>query len=152
MRTAANWCFTSAAIGASVQINGGTFSIGPGASVKGNFSVLENPKSTVQSQVCGATIGGSMQILANATPVTIGSTSAACPGNIISGNVTVSANIAATAIDSNTVGGSVFDLANLKPTAVFSNHIKGTLSCLADASITGGGNTAISKLGQCSGF
>ncbi len=143
---------TNAALGGNVVVSGGTFSVGPAVSIKGNFSVLIPGKSTVQSQVCGATIGGNVQVLGSGTPVTIGSSSASCPGNIITGTLTVSANFAATAIYNNTVGGGLLDLANLKPTQVFSNHVRGALNCAADVSITGGGNIAASKQGQCAKF
>ena len=150
--TGGSFVATHAALGGNVVVTGGTFSVGPAVTVKGNFSVVIPGKSSIQSQVCGATIGGNLQVLGSGTPVTIGSSSASCPGNTISGTVTVSANLAATAISNNTIGGNLLDLANLKPTQVFSNHVHGILNCQADASITGGGNTAASKQGQCARF
>ncbi len=143
---------TGASVGGNVQVTGGTFSIGAGAAVKGNFSMIITAKSSVQSQLCGATIGGNLSVLGSSAPVAIGSGSPACPGNSITGTLTASANNASTAIYNNTVGGSLLDLANLKPTQVFSNHVKGILSCNADVSITGGGNTAATKQGQCAKF
>jgi hypothetical protein len=143
---------TGAAVGGNIQVNSGSFSIGPGVTIKGGLSIVEPPKSTVQSLVCGATIGGNLQVLESSTPVAIGSNTAACAGNTIAGNLNVSGNNAAIAIYNNTVDGSLLDLANAKPTQVFSNHVKGLLSCLADSGITGGSNTALLKLGQCSKF
>ncbi len=143
---------SGASVGGNFQDNGGTFSVGPGVTIKGNFSVLEPPKSTVQSTVCGASIGGDLQVLESGTPVVIGSGTSSCAGNTITGSLNVSGNNATTSIYNNTVGGSLLDLANAKPTQVFSNHIGGSLSCLADSTITGGGNTAILKLGQCAKF
>jgi hypothetical protein len=143
---------TNAAVGGSTVVNKGTFAIGSGTSIKGNLSILEPPKSAVQSTVCGATIGANLQVLESSTPVAIGNGTAACPGNTITGNLNVSGNNAAVAIYNNAVGGSLLDLANAKPTQVFSNHVKGILSCLADSGITGGSNTASLKLGQCSKF
>ena len=64
----------------------------------------------------------------------------------------MSGNLSPTSIYNNTVGGSLLDVANLQPTQVFSNHIKGLLSCTANATITGGGNTATKKTGQCASF
>jgi len=52
----------------------------------------------------------------------------------------------------NTIGGSLLDVANSKPTQVFSNNVKGLLTCTADSGITGGGNTASLKIGQCAKF
>ena len=143
---------TNAAVGGSLQVNGGTFSIGPATSIKGNLNVLELGKSAVQNTICGATIGASLQVLESAAPVAIGNGTAACLGNIISGNLNVAANNAAIAMYGNSVGGSLLDLANAKPTQVFSNQIKVTLTCAGDSGISGGGNTAPIKLGQCSKF
>ena len=142
----------NAAFGGNVVVSGGILSLGPGVAVKGSVTMILTPKAIVPSQVCGATIGGNLQVLGSSAPVTIGSATPACPGNTIAGSLTVSANNAPTAIYNNTVGGSLLDLANLKPTQVFSNHVRSTLSCAADVSITGGGNTASSKQGQCSKF
>ncbi len=143
---------SNASVGGNLQVNGGTFSIGPGVTIKGNFSMVEAAKSTLQSQLCGVSIGGNLQVQESGTPITIGSSSLSCPGNTVTGNLTVSDNSATTAIYNNTVGGSLTDQQNSKPTQVFFNHIAGTLSCSNDTSITGGGNTAIKKLGQCSKF
>jgi hypothetical protein len=87
----------------------------------------------------------------DSTPLLIGSTSG-CPGNIVSGDLLVSNNAASVSIDNNIVGGSLADLDNLKPTQVFSNQVKGILSCVANSAITGGGNTATKKQGQCANF
>jgi hypothetical protein len=146
---------TGAAIGGNIQVNGGSFSVGSGVTIKGSLSVVEPSKSTVQNQVCGATIGANLQVLASATPVAIGSnpvSNPACAGNIITGNLNVSGNNAAIAMYNNTVGGSLLDLANAKPTQVFSNRVRGILICQADSGITGGSNSASLKLGQCSQF
>jgi Legume lectin domain len=147
-----NLVLTSASVGGSIQANGGTFSVGPGVTIKGNFTMIEIAKSNVQNQLCGATIGGNLTVLGSGTPIAIGSGTTSCPGNSITGSLTVSANNAATSIYNNTVGGSLLDLANFKPTQVFANHVNVILSCLGDVSITGGGNTASVKQGQCSKF
>ncbi len=146
-----NLVLTNATVGGNVQVAGGTFSIGPPVTIKGNLALLTTPKSAVQSVVCGAIVGGGLQAVANGTPLLIGATSG-CPGNIISGDLLVSNNAAPVSIDNNTVGGSLLDLDNSKPTQVFFNHIKGILSCTANSAITGGGNTAAKKQGQCAGF
>jgi hypothetical protein len=146
-----NLVLTNAIVSGNITVTGGTFSIGPPVTIKGNLAILALPKSAVQSKVCGAVIGGGLQVVGNATPVLIGATSG-CPGNNLSGDLLVSANLAATSIDNNTVGGSLADLANLQPTQVFSNHIKGILTCTANPAISGGGNTATKITGQCANF
>jgi hypothetical protein len=151
VETGGNLVLTNAFVGGNITVTGGTFSIGPPVTIKGNLAILALPKSTVQSQVCGAVIGGGLQVVASATPVLIGATSG-CPGNNVSGDLLVSANLAPTSIDNNTVGGGLADLANLQPTQVFSNHVKGLLTCTADSAISGGGNTGAKKQGQCAGF
>jgi hypothetical protein len=142
---------SNASVSGNVTVSGGTFSIGPPATIKGNLAILALPKSAVPNQVCGAVIGGGLQVVASSSPVLIGASSG-CPGNVVSGDLLVSANLASTSIDNNTVGGSLADLANLQPTQVFSNHVKGILSCTANSAISGGGNTATKKTGQCAGF
>jgi hypothetical protein len=146
-----NLVLNNAIVSGNITVTGGTFSIGPPVTIKGNLAILALPKSPVQTHVCGAVIGGGLQVVGNATPVLIGTTSG-CSGNNVSGDLVVSANLAATSIDNNIIGGSLADLANLQPTQVFSNHVKGILSCTANPAITGGGNTATKKTGQCAGF
>ena len=142
----------NATVGGNIAIGGGTYSIGPSTTVKGNVAILATTASAMQNQVCGASIAGGLTFSANQAPVAIGSSSAACPGNVIAGNLVVSANLAATAVYNNTVGGNLLDQLNLRPTQVFNNRVTGILSCSGDTSITGGGNTAIKKQGQCANF
>ena len=143
---------TGTTVTGNFQTIGGSFAVGSGTSIKGNVSVLDLGKSSVQNTLCGATIGGSVQVVASFTSIAIGNGTASCPGNTIAASLTVTANNAAIAMFGNTIGGSLIDAANLKPTQVFSNKIKGSLTCTADVSITGGGNTASTKVGQCSKF
>ena len=143
--------FNRAALGGSLQVNGGTFSIGPGSTIKSNFAVLDAPRSTVVSQLCGTSIGGNVQVNESGTPVSIGS-GTACPGNIVAGNLSLIENSAATAIYNNQVRGNVTDQQNTGLTQVFSNSIGGYLTCASNSSITGGANTATKKLGQCAKF
>ncbi len=142
----------NAAVGGNISVTGGTFSIGPPVTIKGNFTMLATPKSALQNQLCGAAISGNLVVESNGSPVLLGSGTSACPGNTVSGNVSVSCNRAPTSIYNNTVGGSLLDVGNLQLTQVFSNHIKGLLSCSANSTITGGGNTATKKQGQCASF
>lgn len=92
-----------------------------------------------------------MQLQNSATAVLIGAASG-CAGNKVSGNLQVQNNTASTRIDSNTVGGNLTDQNNTAATQVFTNVITGQLQCSGNSSITGGGNTASSKKGQCAAF
>jgi len=49
------------------------------------------------------------------------------------------------------VAGNV-DVSNNASASVFSNRVHGNLSCTANSIITGGGNTASKKTGQCATF
>jgi hypothetical protein len=142
---------TSALVGGNTSISAGTFSIGPQTTIKGNLTLNGIPSGTVQDLVCGSSISGNLVVQGNNSPIVVGS-SAGCSGNIVSGNLIVNANGAATSIYSNTVGGSLLDQQNTQPTQVFFNHITGLLTCQSNSSITGGGNTAIKKQGQCAAF
>jgi hypothetical protein len=142
----------NAVVGGSIVVTGGSFSIGPPVTISGNVAMLATPRSALLSQLCGASISGNLVVELNGSPVLLGSGTSACPGNTISGNVSVSGNLSSTSIYNNTVGGSLIDVANLQSTQVFSNHIKGLLSCSANSAITGGANTATKKQGQCATF
>jgi hypothetical protein len=71
---------------------------------------------------------------------------------VIGGNLQVQNNTAATNVTSNTVSGNLQDQNNTAPTQVFTNSIGNNLQCSNNTSITGGGNTARSKQGQCATF
>ena len=119
----------NAAVGGNLQVSGGTYAIGPQASVKNNLSVQNTPAGS-QGQVCGAAIGGNLLIQNNAGAVQIGS--ASCRGNNVSGNMEVDNNAA--------------------PIGIFNNTVGGNLNCQQDPFITGSGNTAKKKQGQCAAF
>jgi hypothetical protein len=151
-QTGGSLILRNALVGGNIQITGGTFSIGPPVIIKGNLLILDTTRSSVPSQVCGASIAGGLQVVGSATPINVGSGLPVCPGNTISGNMLVSLNLASTSVSNNTVGGNLQDLGNLQPTHVVSNRIKANLSCSANSSITGSGNTANKKTGQCATF
>jgi hypothetical protein len=85
--------------------------------------------------------------------VLIGSSAqAGCAGNTIDGNLTIQYNTAATTVNGNTVTGNLQDQNNTAPTRVFTNTVAHNLLCQQNSSITGGGNTAAQKQGQCIAF
>ena len=168
-----NLILRGATIGGSVTItSGGSFTIGPSTTIKGNLTITSLPKSTTANQVCGSTITSSLVVQSNGAPVLIGSGTPSCAGNTISGSLQVASNSAAvtmdgnkvsgsiqvqsnsgaTIIDGNTVGVSVQDQSNTGATQIFTNVIGNALQCQSNSSITGGGNTAPTKQGQCAKF
>jgi hypothetical protein len=151
---------------------GGSFAVGAGTVINGDLQVQDSINAVVQDQICGATVKGNLQVQADIVGAEIGSSYSTCPGNNINGNltlqllagsvsavgntvggsVTVRDNLATTIILGDTVTGNLEDLQNLGATQVVNNTIGGTLACKQDANITGSGNTAGSKQGQCSTF
>lgn len=140
-------------VGGNVQINGGTFTLGPGSSIGGNLQIQSLPTGPGQNQVCGTTVNGDLQFQNSGTALLIGSTNpASCAGNNVGGNLQVHDNTAATTVAGNIVGGNLQDNNNTASTQIFTNMVGNNLQCAGDTSITGGGNTAKSKQGQCSTF
>lgn len=140
------------AVGGNVQITGAaTYEIGPATTIGGNLQVQNIPAGAAQNAICDATIRGNLQIQNNATAVTIGS--GPCLGNSVGGNLQVQNNTAATTIIGNTVNGNLQDQSNTAPTEIFTNTVGGNLQCQSNtSSVTGGGNTASKKQGQCATF
>jgi hypothetical protein len=124
---------TNAKINGNMAIQGSAgFSLGEGTSISGNLSVQNLASGATGNQICGAKVGGNLQVSTNATPIAIGSTGLSCPGSSFGNNVT---------IDSNTAAIQVYD-----------NVIQKGLSCSGNAAIAGGGNLAGKKSGQCAAF
>ena len=157
----------------NVQISGGVFSLTSGTIVAGNLQIQNLPVSSASNQVCGATIKGDLTFQNNGAAVLIGATGAtACAGNAVQGNMTIQSNTApvsavgntvannltvqsnsaGTIVNGNTVGGNLVDRNNTGATQVFNDGIVGNLQCQGNTIITGGGDTAGSKQGQCAVF
>ncbi|MGC1781930.1 MAG: FG-GAP-like repeat-containing protein [Acidobacteriaceae bacterium] len=118
---------TNATVDGAVAVNGGTLTIGPGSTIHGSVAIsgLSGPSS-----ICGAAMSGAVTVGPNTIPIMFGDPPS-CAGNTVSGGVTIDGN---SSVD------------------VFDNHISGALTCTGNTSITGGGNTASSKTGQCATF
>ena len=143
---------SNSTVGNGLEVIGdGTYSIGPAAIIAGNLQILGPGSSSGANQVCGSTVRQSLLLQYSGAAAQIGS-SAGCPGNTVGGNLQVQNNNGATTIDSNTVGGNLLDQNNVGATQVFTNTITHNLQCSGNSSITGGGNTAARKLGQCASF
>lgn len=132
--TGGNFSFANGLIGGSVGIAGAsTFTLGPGTTINGSLGIGLVARGTTTNQVCGVKVLHDFGVAGAASPLQIGLASrASCAGNIIGGNASIDGNAAAI--------------------AVYGNSVTGTLSCLANNAITGGGNTAKKKLGQCAAF
>jgi hypothetical protein len=171
--TGGNIILNGAAIGSNVTIqSGGALTIGPSTTIKGNLVIQSLPKSTTANQVCGSTITGSLVFQSSGAPLVVGNGTSSCAGNIIkgslqvtsssaaitmygnsvTGSIQVQSNPGATTINGNTVGSSVQVQSNTGATQVFTNTITNALQCQSNSSITGGGNKAAVKQGQCAKF
>ena len=162
---------SNSTVGNNLQINGGgSFSIGPAVSIGGNLQIQNLPPSAGTDEICGASIKGDLQFQNSGTAVLIGSSSG-CGNtvggdlqvqnnsaavtidyNTVGGNLTDQNNSAATTVDNNTVGNNLTDQNNTAHTQVSSNSITKNLQCNGNTSISGSGNTASSKQGQCATF
>ena len=132
--TGGNFNIANGLIGGSVGIAGArTFSLGPATTIDGSLGIGLIAPGPTTDQVCGVNVLHDFGVAGDASPLQIGSTSpGSCAGNTISGNASIDVNSGAIAL--------------------YNNSVTGTLSCLANKSITGGANTAKSKLGQCKAF
>jgi hypothetical protein len=157
----------------NLQITGGLFTLTSGTTVGGNLVIQNLPVAPASNQVCGTTVKGNLTFQNNGTAVLIGATGPmACAGNSVGGNLTIQGNTASasimdntvsndlnvqfnsgsTVVDGNTVGGNLVDRNNTGATQVYTDGVTGNLQCQGNTSITGGGDTARSKQGQCAVF
>jgi uncharacterized repeat protein (TIGR03803 family) len=122
----------NASVFGNVQIEGGTYTLGPSLSIWSALSIQNLPSSSATNTICGVSVNGSLYFDGNGSPAQIGSSSGSCPGNTIGGDLEVDNNTALV--------------------QVFNNTAQDDLTGNSNSSITGGGNTAKNKIGQCSTF
>ena len=147
-----NLSISNSLVGSNLQVNGGgTFSIGPYVAIFGNLQIQGLPPGPGTDQVCATFVWGNLIFQNSGAGIQIGSSSG-CPGNFVVGNLLVQNNSGPSVIDSNIVVGNLSDQTNTGATQVFTNTINNNLQCSGNTSITGGGNKAHHKLGQCSTF
>jgi dienelactone hydrolase/cytoskeletal protein CcmA (bactofilin family) len=140
-----------ATVNGNVQADGAaTVSIGPYAAINGNLQI-QNLSSGPEVQICGTRVNGNLQFQNNASAGEIGGASS-CPGNIIGGNVQIQNNTASTIVFGNAVTGNLQDQNNFAAAQVSDNRVGGILQCQNNSGISGGGNTAALKQGQCATF
>jgi microsomal dipeptidase-like Zn-dependent dipeptidase len=122
-----------------------------GATVKGNLTIhTDSSAIKLGGPNCGATsVGGNLHVQSDSGAVKITSTST-------SGNLTVQGNTSTVLLSGNTVDKNLQVENNTdaaaNSTQVLNNHVSLTLLCSGNTSITGHGNTAKSKQGQCATF
>ena len=114
----------------------------PGNLIDGNLTIQSN---SAPASATGNTVKGNLTLQSNTA-------AAGAVDNTVKGNLTVQSNTADTVVDGNTVSGNLQDQSNTAATQVFTNIVGGNLQCQSNTTITGGGNTAKSKQGQCSAF
>jgi uncharacterized repeat protein (TIGR03803 family) len=151
--TGGSLILANASIGGDVRIlGGGSFTLGPSLTIMGDLQIQNLPASP-PNMICGANVVGSFQLQNNGSAVQIGYQSS-CAGNRIGGSLLVANNSASasTAIVGNSVGGNLQVQNNAASTQVFNNTVSNNLACQNNKSITGGGNTAKQKQGQCRSF
>jgi hypothetical protein len=128
-----NFATTGSPITGNVLIQGAAgFSIGEGTRIGGNLTIQSVGSASTTNQICGTTVSGNVNVSSNAVPITIGSAAISCLGNSFGANVGITSNTA--------------------PLQLYENDVKKNLSCSSNTSITGGGNLASKKTGQCAGF
>jgi YVTN family beta-propeller protein len=147
-----NFALNGSAVGGNLTVNGGgTYTLGPAATVGGNLMIQKIPPGSANNSVCGTTVYGSMQVDNNGTAIQMGSTAPLfCAGDTIGGNLEVVDNSNSALMFDNSVGGNMSVLDNTGPVDVVSNTARGNLLCQNNPDlIMGGGNTASRKTGQC---
>jgi hypothetical protein len=128
-----NLALTNATVTGNMSIQGpSAFSLGPGTTINGNLAIDKVASGSSMSRICQTNVGGNLQISTSAIPILIGSPQASCYSNSFGGNVDIEGNTAAISF--------------------YENHVAKNLSCSGNSSITGGGNTAQKKEGQCATF
>jgi hypothetical protein len=160
----------------SMQISG--LALGPGAgrthvicgsTVKGNmlFELDDNPIA-IGGASCGTTtITGNLQMQLNLPAAKINASYTTISGELqvqlnagavvteydsVTGQMQIISNAGGDVASYNTVGGNLQIESNLGSSQVFSNTVASDLQCGGNAAITGGGNKAKLKQGQCASF
>jgi YVTN family beta-propeller protein len=149
-----NFALNRATVGGNVTVNdGGTYWLGPAATIGGNLKIQNIPPGSANNSICGAMVNGNTQFDNNGTAVQVGSTAPLfCAGNAIANNLEVVGNSSSALIFDNSVGGNMSVVDNTGPIDVVGNTVGGNLLCQGNTDlIMGGGNMASKITGQCSG-
>jgi hypothetical protein len=164
-------------VNGSITSTGGVVILLGGTTVNGHVNIsgtATGSSGKVALQVCGATITSNLMIQNDSSAITLGGTSCGATsvgGNLqvqsdsgavsitslsVTGNLTVQGDTGTVLLSGNTVGKDLQVQNNTDATAnatqVLNNHVSLDLVCSGNTSITGQGNTAKSKQGQCATF
>jgi len=140
-------------IGSDLIIRGNGGDDDEGEDEDGDRRTSNMPNSTPPNQICGTIVQRNLDVRKNKTAVQIGSDSdSSCAGNLIGGDLEVEQNLASIAIFDSSVVGNLEVEDNTGQIAIFDNIISGNLRCEDNSAITGAGNEAKRKQGQCSLF
>jgi lysophospholipase L1-like esterase len=151
-QTGGNLILSGTTVGGNVQVqSGGTVSITGFARIVGNLQIQNLRTSSVQNQICGASILGNLQYQNSNAPIEIGA-STMCSGNTVGGNLQVVNNGGAVGIVGNTVTGNLQVVNDSGSSTVSSNNVAKNLQCSGNKTITGSGNYASQKQGQCAAY
>jgi lysophospholipase L1-like esterase len=151
-QTGGNLVLSGTTVGGNVQVQGGGgFSISGFARIVGNLQIQNLPASPVQNQVCGLSVSGNLTYQNSNAPIEVGAATM-CPGNTVGGDLQVGSNAGAVRIVGNTVRGNLQVQNDTGSTMVLSNNVVKNLQCSGNTVITGAGNTALEKQGQCAAF
>ena len=147
-----NFALNGSSVGGNLTVNGGgTYTLGPAATVGGNLQIQNIPPGSANNSVCGTTVYGNMLLKNDGTAVQVGSTAPLfCAGNTVGGSLEAVDNSSSALMFDNSVGGNMSVLDNTGPVDVVGNSVRGNLLCQNNANlIMGGGNTASRIRGQC---
>ncbi len=151
-QTGGNLILSGTTVGGNVQVQGGgTFSISGFARIVGNLQIQNLPASSAKNQVCGVSVSGNLTYQNSHAAVEIGAATM-CPGNTVGGDLQVGNNAGAVGIMGNSVTGNLQVQKDTGSSMVFSNNVGKNLQCSGNTTITGSGNTAAQKQGQCAAF
>jgi len=169
-------------VNGSITSTGGVVILLAGTTVTGNVNIsgtATGSDATGPIQICGATVKGNLTIQTDSSPITLGGTSCgttAVGNNLVgnnlivqsdsgavsitsvnvNGNLTVQSNTGTVLVSGSTVSGNLQVQNNTdaaaNATQVLNNQVSQNLVCSGNTSITGQGNTAKSKQGQCATF
>jgi YVTN family beta-propeller protein len=147
-----NFVLNGSSVGDNLTVNGGgTFTLGPAATIRGNLTIENIPPGSASNSVCGTTVIGNLTFYNNGTAVQIGSNvPLTCAGNEIGGNLSVLDDTNSVLIFANSVGVNTTVNNNTGSLDVVGNNVGNNLQCLKNSMLMmGGGNTASRKTGQC---
>jgi YVTN family beta-propeller protein len=150
--TGGNFVLNGSSVGVNLTVNGGgTFTLGPGATIGNNLTIANIPPGTASNSVCGTMVFNNLTFSNNGTAVQIGSNAPlTCAGNEIGGSLSAVDDTNSVLIFDNSVGVNTTVNNNTGPLDVVGNTVGNNLLCVGNSMLMmRSGNTARQKIGQC---